>query len=600
MKTAKVIWRLIAYIPFTYLINVMMWTGLIMLDLMFGLIAKFFFDWLTNSSPLNLSIWSIVGMVAVTAVGGIFFLRNGVILDTRTRFVHSALLRRNLMHTILHRPGARAMTAAPGEAISTFRDDGQILEDAVDWVIDTTGMLGFAITAIAIMLSINVRLTLITTLPLAAILLITQAASSRLKQIRRASREATEKVTGSLNEILTSVQAIQLANAEAHVQHHFQTLNDERRHLMVRDNLFNQILRAIYDNSSTLGTSLILILAAGAIRSSDFTLGDFALFVKYLGFLAIYATDIGSFMAQFKQATVSFNRMVELLQATAAEGTQEADLEAALLTHSPLYIDDDLPLLLTSSVQTISLETLELRGLSYCHDKNNGNGHNGECVGIDDISFQLQRGTVTVITGRVGAGKTTLLQALQGLLPLDAGEVWWNGRLITNPTDFFMPPFSAYTPQIPQLFSTTLRDNLLLGLAETAVDLPIALHQAVFEQDLAEMPDGLDTVVGPKGVRLSGGQIQRTAAARMFVRRPELYIFDDLSSALDVQTERLLWERLFATDHTPTCLVVSHRKPALQRADQIVVLQNGRIADIGTLTELLDRCEEMQYLWQGE
>jgi ATP-binding cassette subfamily B protein len=350
MKTAKVLWRLIAYIPFIYFINVLMWTGLIMLDLSFGLIAKYFFDWLTNSSPLNLSIWSILGMVAVTAVGGILFLRSGVILDTRTRFVHSALLRKNLLHNILRRPGAKAMTASPGEAISTFRDDGQILEDAADWVIDTIGMLGFIITSIAIMFSINVQLTLVTTLPLAAMLLVTQATSNRIKRYRRASREATEKVTGSLNEILSSVQAIQLANAQGHVQHHFQTLNNERRQLMVRDNLLSQILRSIYANSSTLGTSLILILAAGAIRSGEFTLGDFALFVQYLAFLAIYTTDLGSFLAQFKQASVSFKRMVAFLQETAPVETQESDLEEAILAHTPLYIDDDLPPLAISSL----------------------------------------------------------------------------------------------------------------------------------------------------------------------------------------------------------------------------------------------------------
>ncbi|MCP5096150.1 MAG: ABC transporter ATP-binding protein, partial [Chloroflexi bacterium] len=446
MKTAKVIWRLIAYLPFIYFINVLMWTGLIMLDLTFGLIAKYFFDWLTGSSPLNLTIWSIVGMVAISAVGGIFFLRSGVILDTRTRFTHSALLRRNLLQTILSRPGARAMTASPGEAISIFRDDGQILEDAADWVVDTIGMVGFAISAIAIMLSINVRLTLVTLLPLVAILLITQAASNRIKQYRRASRAATEKVTGTLNEILTSVQAIQLANAEEHVQQQFQNLNNERRHLMVRDNLLTQILRSIYGNSSTLGVSLILILAAGAIRSGGFTLGDFALFVQYLAFLAIYTTDLGSFMAQFKQAGVSFNRMVAFLQATAPADTSTADIEASMLAHTPLYINEDVPPLPPIIATADPLTTLSLNGLCYQHDKNNGNGMNSKLAGIENISFQLQRGSFTVITGRVGAGKTTLLQALQGLLPLDAGEVRWNGRLIITPADFFTPPHTAYTP----------------------------------------------------------------------------------------------------------------------------------------------------------
>jgi ATP-binding cassette subfamily B protein len=153
---------------------------------------------------------------------------------------------------------------------------------------------------------------------------------------------------------------------------------------------------------------------------------------------------------------------------------------------------------------------------------------------------------------------------------------------------------------VPRLFSTTLRDNLLLGLPEEQVNLPWAIHSAVLEQDVATLEKGLDTLVGPKGVKLSGGQIQRSAAARMFVRQPELLVFDDISSALDVETEQQLWERLFARTDTPTCLVVSHRRPALRRADHIIVLKDGQIEDEGKLDELLLRCEEMQRLWKGD
>ena len=139
-------------------------------------------------------------------------------------------------------------------------------------------------------------------------------------------------------------------------------------------------------------------------------------------------------------------------------------------------------------------------------------------------------------------------------------------------------------------------------MADSPDQLSIAIRRAVLEADIAAMPDGLATMVGPRGVRLSGGQIQRAAAARMFVRRPTLLVFDDLSSALDVETERTLWTRLFEQTETatrPTCLVVSHRRPALRRADQIIVLKDGQIEDVGTLDELLERCPEMQQLWQG-
>lgn len=178
-------------------------------------------------------------------------------------------------------------------------------------------------------------------------------------------------------------------------------------------------------------------------------------------------------------------------------------------------------------------------------------------------------------------------------------EILWNDMPIHDPASFFVPPQAAYTPQNPKLFSQTLLDNILLGLPQDTADVTAALRLAVLGPDLATMPQGLTTVIGPRGMRLSGGQMQRTAAARMFVREPELFVFDEISSALDVETEHTLWEQLFA-QRDATCLVVAHRRPALMRADKILLLKDGRLEARGTLPELLKTSEDMRLLWHGE
>jgi len=481
-------------------------------------------------------------------------------------WVHmQTFIRANLLAAQLASGGPEAgqPVGSAGEAITHFRDDVEDVTMFVDGIVDVSAGVVFTVFAGFVLGSIDPSAAAILAIPLTAVAIGTRALDTRIKRYRAADRAAAAAVSGFVGDVMAAATTVKVNDAVDPALDHLTTLVDARRHTAVRDRVLDDGVQAFAQGAADVGLGLVLLTTAGALASGAFDVGSLAVFTAYMGWLSFLPRMVGRLLARRKQAGVAFERMRGLV----------ADGDVRNVIHRrdlPIARGETNPRLSPQRPERVPLDCLEVIGFGAVY---------GTGGGVAEVDLTIRRGTFTVITGPIGSGKTTLLRALLGLAT-DAevrGTIRWNGVDIDDPAAFFVPPNAAFLPQVPQLISDSVADNIALG--EVPVEsLELALELAAVRADIADMPDGTDTLIGPRGLRLSGGQRQRVATARALVHSPELVVLDDLSSALDVETELQLWTNL--ADAGMTVLAVSHRAVAFERADQVFRLDEGRLTPL--------------------
>ena len=464
-------------------------------------------------------------------------------------------------------PQAAPRLSSVGDAVARLRDDPNDVMMLLDNWLDLSGSVLYGAVAAAILASIDPLAALVGIMPLVVLGFANSAAGQRVTRYRRQARAATSDVGAFLTTAMEASLSIKVAGARPGVLRRLDQLNDRRAAAMVRDQVWADSLFAVNGTLTDICVGLALIVAARGRLSA----GEVALFTSYLFSLVWLPQRIGDLIVGRRRFAVSAGRLDELAGPGSGSGTDVDDAGPGgstetgaaagdpLTRHHPLPVLGGPPAARPTAPARRPLERLELRAVTVAGR------------GVRDVDLVVERSTLTVVCGPVGSGKSSLLAALVGLIPLDGGEVRWNGEVVEDRAAFFVPPQCGYVAQVPRLFAEPLADNLRLSYAHvTDAHLDDAVRLAALDRDVAGFPAGLATLVGARGVRLSGGQVQRAAAARALAQRPELLVFDDLASALDVRTEQQLWDGLLGAGMT--VIVATNRAGTLARADQVLAL----------------------------
>lgn len=421
--------------------------------------------------------------------------------------------------------------------------------------IDTIVSLVFAFVA---MFGLNKELTLYSIIPLPIILIIVLYLRPKImrnwKEVRKEVSHLNDLVMESVTHVKLVRGFVKEKEDEAKLSSKADLVYKTSRKSVLMQSVFMPAFRMV----TLISQGIALGLGAYFIMTqNNFTIGNLVSFNLYLGMFAGPLFRLGNQITVISQSRVSFERVDVVLNAV------------------PTIKDVD------NAKKLDKIDKIEFKNLSFKYPLD-------EEYTIKDISLTLKRGKTLGVVGKTGSGKTTLLRQLLRMYVIDKGNILINNVPIGLYEKLSVRENVSYVPQEHVLFSRTVLENLELGLSDdTNLTIDEAVEMADFKKDLAYLTDDLSTIVGESGVTLSGGQKQRLSIARAFLKNSDVLIMDDSLSAVDGVTEANIVKNLKKYRKDKTNIISSHRLSAIEHADEIIVLEKGKIVERGTHQELI-------------
>jgi ATP-binding cassette subfamily B protein len=528
----------------------------------------------TVGEALNNSIPYLAGILVVSLI------RIGAImacsaLDAKRAYYYRGRLRINILKQLLRKKNIISVTGRSSSVFEVLDDDVPASTYPAELVTEVSGFIVYTIIALTMLLSINWQLTLFIFIPLSVAIYGVQRLSERMKEQRKRNREAHDTASTFLSDVADATLSIKTTGAADSVLNRYDTLNMNRRATVMKDAVFNERVSVLLNSSVSIGSAVMMFIAARLMTGDSFGIGDFSLFIAHLDTLADCTNRIVELIYESRKAEVSYERIIDVVDNDDVRALSEKvniELNQALKVVSMRY-----------PVEKFS--SFEVKNLSFTYSREDG---------FNDVSFAVRPGELIAVAGGMASGKSTLLSVLMGLIPPDKGDMFWNGEPLDNANR--TPKRIAGALQRGDFFAADIKTNLCLDMKTDDLSIDRALKIACFDGGMSGSADVLIKNIGNHGDKLSGGQRQRLALARMLIREAEVSIVDDCISALDEDTRKEVLRQLtdYLTETRRSLIIATNTRLFLESADNIIFMSGGHIEAVGNYQKLMQSCAAFQ------
>ena len=412
----------------------------------------------------------------------------------------------------------------------------------------------YYVYALVLMLSMDVRMTIAALAPFPLLMYFARRFRGRIMKSSLEVQQQMSVLSSHVQENLSGMHVVKAYSQEDYQTQQFIGLNKDYEVKSMEMAKMRGIVNPVMQGVNALTVLIVIWYGGVRVVRGDLLVADIVAFIAYLNVLAWPTAAFGWMLSLVERGRAAMHRLEEVLETEPSIMSGGEPIAAGQLKVG-----------------------IEFRNVSFSY----GHKQNGHAA-VDRISFKLPVGKSVGLVGRIGSGKSTLAQLVPRLFDVSSGEILLDGKNIRNFSLSDLRRMIGYVPQDPFLFSTSLRRNLALGREQySEEELSHAVKIAKLDRDIEAFPLGLETMVGERGVTLSGGQKQRATLARALIMDPPVLVLDDCLSSVDAQTEAEILHGLRSLLKEKTCLIISHRISAVKEADDILVLDGGKIIERG-------------------